>query len=176
MTLLVAVFLGLFCPPTQQQVRAFQATAPRILTEQTAAQHLIAAKAAGIVHNVRTELLLAIANHESRYIATTRTSEPGHRVSCGVMTPTPQRRCTQAELTLVGGYDSGAAHFKVWLDHYNGRETPALIAYVGGSGLVQVCARRGKWLTPRGSNACDVAYQFRRQARVIQQALSRRES
>lgn len=166
MTFLLAVCLAVVDPPTTAQSDAFRATAPEYLTRETASAHLTVARAAAAVHHVPRRLLLAIAYHESRYILTTRTDEPGGRVSCGVMTPVPKQRCTAPELTMIGGYDAGAAHLAMWLGHCGGNTYCALTAYAGGMGLVRACAF-GPWLTPRGTDACDVAGDFQRLARRI---------
>jgi hypothetical protein len=165
-TVLIALWLALFSPPSEHQVDVLQATAPQYLTRETAGHHLIAARAAGASHGVPPELLLAIAWHESRYVPTTRTAEPRSLVSCGVMTPVPQGGCTAFELTLLGGYDAGARHLRTWLDVCSGAWSCALLAYAGGGGLVRAC-QRGPWRTPRGSNACEFAIAMSQRARWL---------
>jgi hypothetical protein len=171
MTIIVALLMAFTSPSAPRHIEAFRATATMYLTYQQAEEHLLAARAAGLVHGVRPELLLAIALHESRYQPATRTKEPGNRESCGVMTPIPKRRCTPEDLTILGGYDAGAAHLRTWMNLYHDAEAVALLAYAGGAGLVRVCLRDGRWLNPRGFNICDIAYEFRRQARIIGRAL-----
>ncbi len=171
MTLLLALYLAFTDPPTEVEARLFrEAVRPSYLTSEGAAWHIIAARAAGKVHRIRPELLLAIAHHESRYLVTVRTREPGHRVSCGVMTPIPKKRCVATDFLLFHGYDTGAAHLREWLDHCEQNERCGLLSYAGGSGLVRVCARYGRWMTKRGTNACNLAFQHRRLAREIQHA------
>ena len=171
MTILVALFLAIVSPPSAREVAAFRTTAPTYLTLETAAMHLLAARAAGVRHRVRPELLLSIAHHESRYIPTTRTPEPGNRESCGVMTPVPKRRCSAHELTVLVGYDIGAEHLRTWLNHCKGSEVCALLSYAGGSGLVRACAH-GSFQTSHGTNACDLAYEFLRRAAVIRREVT----
>jgi hypothetical protein len=142
MTWLLSLFLALWNPPTAHEVETFRATAPDYLTAESARQHMVAARAAGAVHRVPVEVLLSVAWHESRYRPTERTPEPGGRVSCGVMTPTPQARCSPVELTRVGGYDAGAAHLALWLSLCRGGMRCALLAYAGGFTLVRACANR----------------------------------
>jgi hypothetical protein len=171
MTLVVAILLFLANDTSYAEARALQRTAIAHLTPETAYLHLKAARLAGSRYQIRPELLLAIARHESNYNITTQTPEPGHRVSCGVMTPVPKRRCTPSDLSLYGGYYAGAAHLRVWMNHCNGSEICALLSYAGGQGLYRVCAIRGQWPTRHGTNACDLAYQLRAEASRIQQAL-----
>lgn len=142
MTWLLALLLAFLDPPTSGQAAALRVTAPDYLTAEAAARHLVAARAAGAAHRVPPEILLAIAWHESRYTPTTRTPEPGGRVSCGVLTPTPQAACSPRELTLVGGYDAGAVHLATWLALCGGRARCALLAYAGGFVLVHACTNR----------------------------------
>ncbi len=168
MSLFVALWLALQSTPAESE--AFRRTAPEYLTAGAAVEHLGAARIAGARSGVPPELLLAIAWHESRYVPTTRTLEPGDRVSCGVMTPVPQRRCSRAELTPIGGYAAGAAHLRVWLDVCSGNTWCALTSYAGGGGLVRACAH-GTWFVRPGVDACDVVYQFRQRAALIRRAL-----
>lgn len=170
MILIVALYLTIVSPPTDAEIHALRGTAPLYLTAQSAAWHLITARAAAVVHHVRPELLLAIAHHESRYVANTRTREPGQRESCGVMTPVPKQHCSESDLLMLSGYNAGAAHLRLWLDHCNGRETCALLSYAGGGGLVRACAA-GRWPTNHGTDACDLADDFRRDAARIALAL-----
>lgn len=142
MTWLLALLFSLAAPPSSGQVDTFRKTAPDYLTTETARQHLVVARAAGALHRVPVEVILSLAWHESRYIPTTRTPEPGNRVSCGPMTPVPQRRCSASELTVVGGYDAGAAHLAMWLGLCHGSMRCALLAYAGGFTLVHSCANR----------------------------------
>ncbi len=170
MIVFVAMYLAFTSPPSDREIDSLQKMSGGMSWE-AATSHLVASRAAGIVHGVRPELLLAIAHHESRYQVTARTPEPGHRVSCGVMTPVPKQRCSAEDFQILNGYDTGAEHYRMWLDHCRGNEICALLSYAGGSGLVRVCARFGKWRTPRGSNACDFAYQIRRRANQLHQVL-----
>lgn len=158
-----------------RDVEAFQRTDRFDLTAETAREQLASARIAGQLYNIPPEMLLAIAWHESRYHADAVTVEPGHRVSCGVMTPTPQRRCSSAELTPFGGYVAGAKHLRMWLDHCNGNTWCALTAYIGGMGLVRVCAH-GTWIVRPGVDACDVVHQFRSRAALIRNTLARVQS
>lgn len=113
---------------------ALRQTAPSYLTTVEAAEeHLAAAQLAAGAHGVPVELLLSIAWHESRYVADARTREPGERWSCGVMTPEPHAgECRPEELTLLGGYDAGAAHLRTWVNACGGDVACALRGYAGG--------------------------------------------
>lgn len=171
MTLIVALWLALVAPPTARESARFAQSAAPYLSTEAAAWHLVAARAAGIVYSVRPELLLAIAYHESRYASGTRTRESGGRESCGVMTPSPKARCAAVDLTVLGGYDAGASHLRLWLTYCAGYEVCALRAYAGGGGLVRACAQ-GPWHTPRGTDACSISAEFQRRAALIRRALT----
>src|SRR5262245_42464925 len=105
MSWLVALLLAL--RPTPEQAAALSEWDPVDLTPEQAADHVQWARFAGSVYRIDPVLLLAIAHHESRFHPRTVTREPGHRVSCGVMTPVPKRHCRPDELTLEAGYLAG---------------------------------------------------------------------
>ena len=140
---------------------ALRATVPDYLTASQAAEHYAAARAAGARYHVEPEVLLAVAWHESRYEPWAVSREPGGRVSCGVMTPEPKRRCTAYELSMVGGYERGAAHLRVWLDRFGDDYRLALWAYAGGGVNVRAC------LDGSESRACLFAGQMLARARAI---------
>jgi soluble lytic murein transglycosylase-like protein len=133
------------------------------LTVGAAREHYWASRLAGQEYGVDPDLLLGIAAHESNFAVRTVTHEPGHRVSCGVMTPVPQRRCSAQELTALGGYRSGAKHLRMWLDACRGSMWCALIAYGGGMRSVRRC-RTGDVLSPAGHSVCALPYEFRSRA------------
>ena len=161
------IYLWLLALITPSDANALRSTAPEYLTTATAAVHLGAARAEGDRYHVRPSDLLAIAWHESRYAPRTVTPEPGARVSCGVMTPTPQARCNAVELTVVGGYAAGASHLRVWLDVCRGDRACALGGYAGGYGLGQACARDVRL------EACAVVRQFLWRSDAISRAIGR---
>lgn len=176
---LISLWLALLSTP--KEAEALRVTAPTYLTLWSAAQHLGAARFAAVSYDVDAATLLAIAHHESRFFIGTRTREPpdagGARVSCGVMTPVPKRRCDSSDLTLLGGYLSGAAHLRQWMDvcHAKARWQPdvrdaeilhcALWSYTGGSGFRSHCAKR------RVLPGCQAVRQFEERARAIRRAL-----
>ncbi len=123
------VLCAAFCA-TPAEADALRATAPAYLTVESAAEHIRAAREAALVTGTDPALLLAIAWHESRYDPRVVTREPGHRVSCGVMTPVPKRGCRGDELTLEGGYLAGARHLREWLDIRHSLRR-AVVAYAG---------------------------------------------
>jgi len=168
MTIIVALWIALTSGVPDNEVTAFRATAPPYLNEETARQNLVAARAAAVVHRIPAELLLAIAYHESRYRPTTRTAEPGDRVSCGVMTPYPKARCAAAELTLLGGYDEGARHLRDWLQVCRGNIRCAILAYAGGGALAGACVRHRE-------GSCAVADVIAARADQIHRALATAE-
>lgn len=161
-TAIVFWVLAILSPPSRQEVAALRGTAPDLMTTEQASEHLLAARAAGLVHGFPPELLLSIAHHESRYQPGEVTREPGGLVSCGVMTPVPKHRCHPWELTIVGGYDAGAAHLALWRTYFS---RSYLTAYAGGGVLVHSCATGSK------NPACDIPRQFTSRARAIGNAL-----
>lgn len=171
------ISLWLACQSTSTEAQALQETAPAYLTLASAAQHLGAARIAGAQYGVDPGVLLSVAYHESRFVVDLRTPESGGRVSCGVMTPTPQARCDRAELTLLGGYLAGAAHLRTWIDVCqavdHGRhdmddeviQQCALWAYVGGRHFRASCEEH-----PQGPG-CGAVAQFEERARLIRRVL-----
>ena len=175
MTLLISLWLALQSTPSE--ARALQETAPTYLTQATAAQHLGAARIRGARYGIDPALLLSVAYHESRFVVDLRTHESHDRVSCGVMTPVPQERCSPEDLTLLGGYRAGAAHLRVWIDvchavdHWQHDVNDeailqcALWAYAGGLRFRAHCA------ADREKPGCDAVEKFEERARMIRRAL-----
>lgn len=176
MTWVAILWLGLWSSPGE--VEALRALAPGYLTASSAGEHLGAARAAAAARGVDAAALLAIAYHESRFEARTRTREPGDRVSCGVMTPEPRHGCAPGDLTVLGGYLAGAEHLRRWMDACHAADgwrhdvddeaiqSCALWAYAGGRGFRAFCAARGS--RPRG---CDAVARFEAMAGRIRRAL-----
>lgn len=176
MNWILSLWLALQSTPAEAE--ALRATAPAYLSRWSAAQHLGAARLAATRFDVDVATILAIAYHESRFVIATRTREPGGRVSCGVMTPVPQRRCSVDELTVLGGYRAGAIHLRAWIDACHAADrwqhdvddeeirSCALWAYAGGRGFRAYCSSRSG--RPRG---CDAVVQFRRMAVRIRRNL-----
>lgn len=158
MTVILYLWLSFFAPLSAQEVEHLRALFPAYLTTTSASENLLAAQAAALLTGEDPSVLLSIAFHESNFIPTTRTPEPGNRVSCGVLTPVPQGRCSRWELTLLGGYESGAQHLALWRRYYKGRSV--LLAYAGGGVLARSCALQD---SPR----CRVADVFHYRARLI---------
>ncbi len=175
MTWLISLWLALQSTPSE--ARALQETAPTYLTRATAAQHLGGARIGGARYGIDPALLLSVAYHESRFVVDLRTHESHDRVSCGVMTPVPQERCSPEDLTLLGGYLAGAAHLRVWIDvchavdHWQHDVNDeailqcALWAYAGGRGFRARCS------ADRERLGCDVVEKFEERARMIRRAL-----
>jgi soluble lytic murein transglycosylase-like protein len=179
MSWIISLWLAL--QSTTAEAEALRSTAPAYLTPWSAGQHLGAARIAAASYDVDAAAILAIAYHESRFFVGTRTHEPpdsgGPRVSCGVMTPVPKRYCDAQDLTLLGGYQAGAAHLRQWMDVCHAMDRwkhdvhdveilrCALWAYAGGSGFRKRCAARGNL------PGCGAVRQFEERARVIRQVL-----
>jgi hypothetical protein len=164
---------------------ALRDTAPGLLTVEQAAHHVLAADVAGAVFDVDPQLLLAIAWHESRYVSSLVTSEPGRRVSCGVMTPVPHASpCSRWETSTFGGYWEGARHLRTWMDvcrangagagHATDRAAGRcpLLAYAGGRGLYRICATAGHFVVRPGVDACDLPDLLRARVRALREAVA----
>lgn len=158
MTVILYLWLSFFAPPSDSEVEHLRALFPAYLNAQGASENLLAAQVAALLTGEDPSVLLSIAFHESNFIPTTRTPEPGNRVSCGAMTPVPQGRCSKWELTLLGGYESGARHLALWRRYYKGRYV--LLAYAGGGVLARSC-------TISDNAKCRVADVFKSRARLI---------
>lgn len=144
---------------------------PQYLTKEAAVEHYWASRLAGAEYHVDPFLLLGIASHESNFKPKTITREPGNRVSCGVMTPTPQRRCSNEELTILGGYMAGAKHLRMWLKACGGNYWCGMVAYAGGMQSVRIC-RTGDVLSPAGNSVCGVPAEFRKRANRAKRPIS----
>jgi hypothetical protein len=167
LTTIMAFFLSF------DDAAALQKTAPGDLTVETAVVHLAAARVAAAVHRVDADLLLSIAHHESHYAATQTTAEPGHKTSCGVMTPIPKRTC--AVPSLLEGYLEGAQHLRTWLDAARGNERTALLGYAGGYRMIKACAAGPVLQMRKGVdvNLCTVVDVMQGRARWIKRSRPR---
>ncbi len=179
MNWIISLWLALLSTPAEAE--ALRETAPTYLTRWSASQHLGAARFAEVAFDIDAATLLAVAYHESRFRIGAQTQEPpdsrGARVSCGVMTPAPQRRCSDLNLTLLGGYLAGAAHLRQWIDicHAKDRwrhdvrdveiQSCALWAYAGGLGFREHCAKGAELA------GCGAVKKFEEGAERIRRAL-----
>ncbi len=150
--------------PSAQEAEAFRQTDPSDLSAAGASENMTDAALASQLTGIDRSVILAVAWHESRYRPLTATREPGHRVSCGVMTPFPKRRCSSDELTLLGGYLSGASHLRTYLDSEGSMER-ALVGYAGGH--VSVMHPKKGWRAWRASR------EFLKRALLIRDAQER---
>ena len=168
---MIDLILWLTLRATPAEAEALHSLVPTELTVAQAAEHIYYARQAALVAGVDYVKLLAIADHESHYTPGAVTREPGHRVSCGAMTPVPKRHCSHAELTLEGGYMAGAAHYKMWLDACGGSARCADIAYAGGMVSARACTRGVNVRAPSGRSVCAVHDVLERQGARIRKAL-----
>ena len=165
---LISTLLGLMTEVSAHDADALRSTAPDYLTVETAAQHLGAARVAGLVTGTDPTLLLSIAWHESRYDHRARTAEPGGKISCGVMTPVPMTPSACRDTSLVASYVLGAQHLRGWLSASQDLHT-ALIGYAGGYVGIAFCrdARNAR------DYRCGTSWVFLDRARRIRHAISR---
>jgi hypothetical protein len=161
MSILLAL-LAMLIPPAA--VDGLRSTAPAYLTAESAREHLAAAVIAAMVTDIDPALLLSIAWHESRYEHGAVTAEPGHRVSCGVMTPEPIARCPRA-MSVLDGYLAGARHLAGWRSGSR-NDVEMLQGYAGGYYMIRFCASGGR------SRGCDVPSVFRARAEWIRRSTS----
>lgn len=136
LALRLAIALGL--GPSSADVEALRRTAPEPISEEVAAQHLLAARIASTIYGVDSDLTLSIAAHESRYDADAVTPEIGGKVSCGAMTPVPMAKCS--DRGILAGYLRGAEHLAGWMRAAHGDVHAALLGYAGGYTLLRACA------------------------------------
>lgn len=165
--LLVQIYASLLSSDT---VEALRRTAPEPITYEEAAINISSARVAGFVYTLDPDYLLTIAAHESNYNAGAVTVEI-HGVSCGVMTPEPQKKCT--EQSILDGYLAGAKHLLGWVKgarqiDKNWNMHQALLGYAGGYVLIDAC-KLGPYIHTRANgtqvNACLVPdfFEWRRQ-------------
>jgi hypothetical protein len=153
MSIILAVLSLLF--PTPDRVEALRVSAPSYLTTETAREHLTAAQAAAVQHDLEPELLLAIAYRESRYTVNVTGPEVRGKHACGVMQPLMETACRSQ--TLLEGYLVGARHLRGWLDTKTcrGDLRCAMLGYAGGYSLLKGCAA-GKVLVERSGRKVDL--------------------
>lgn len=168
---LISFVVGLFASIDDvERLRGFDA---QNLTIESARRHLGAARTVGFLTDNDPELLLGIASHESNFQHDAITQEPGHRVSCGAMTPEPLKTCTPT--TLEAGYLAGAVHLNKWRALYPNDIRRALQGYAGGGemhGLVGKC-RQGPVVIRPGVDACKTPDVFLYRAWRIKHGRSR---
>lgn len=139
----VSFLIFLFWPSARDS-EALRQSAPYYLTQETAEEHLAAARVAAFVYNLDADLLLSIAHHESRYTVDEKTPEVGGKVSCGLMTPIPHRNpstCPEPDDPFIDGYLDGANHLRGWYTACGNRRRCALLGYAGGYALIRACAK-----------------------------------
>jgi hypothetical protein len=177
---MIELFLSLYAltRPSPVDVEAFRQSAPVYLTEETAADHLVAARLAGRRFQLDPDLLLAIAYHESRYTVDEVTPEVGGKVSCGVMTPVPTKdkdSCPTAESNILGGYLDGSAHLAGWIRACGGRIRCALLGYAAGYSGIARC-KEGPVLrfVDHGDDLCQTPSVFLSRARYIRSLRSQK--
>lgn len=132
------VLIAVISPVSDADAEGLHRFAPNDVTVERAYDHIWSARVAAAVHSVDEALVLAISYHESHFTDNVVSHESGGRVSCGTMTPYPQRSCTSKP--LLAQYLDGARHLAGWLhagDVRNQRE--ALLGYARGYYLIRAC-------------------------------------
>jgi hypothetical protein len=118
-------------------VEALRKTAPRYLTTETAAEHLVAARLAASAYNLDADMLLSTAYYESHYMLNVVGPLVRGKRACGVMQPIMETKCESE--TLLAGYFVGAKHYRAWYDACRGNERCAILGYGGGYALINRC-------------------------------------
>lgn len=113
-------------------------TASGYLDVDTARVHLAAARIAGLVHRVDSDLLLAIAWRESRYRVDAVTREASGKLSCGLMMTTMPLGEPCPTQAVLDGYLAGAAHLREWM-RITRTQREALLGYAGGYPMIEAC-------------------------------------
>jgi hypothetical protein len=167
----LAIWIGL--GPSQSDVAALQRTATEHVAADVAAEHIMAARVAAAEYGVDADLVLAIADHESRYTDAQSSHESGGRVSCGAMTPEPIARCPRDG--LIGGYRRGAAHLADWIHARRGDLRGALLGYAGGYLLIHACAEGPHVVVRKGReiDLCQTPDVFLARSRWIRREMAR---
>lgn len=145
MEFLLRIALAILTPTSDADAEALHRFAPNDVTIEAARSHVWAARVAAAAYGVDADMVLAISWHESRFTDGVVAAEPGHRVSCGAMTPYPTKTCEPK--TLLEQYLDGAAHWAVDWRHAGDvhSEKEALLGYAGGYFLIRGC-RQGPML------------------------------
>lgn len=107
------------------------------LTIETAAQHVAAARFAGILTDTDPDLLLAIAHHESRYEPDVIGPRMRGKHACGVMQQIPITGPCPTP-SLPADYLAGAQHLAEWIRAQHGDVERALVGYAGGYALLAI--------------------------------------
>ena len=139
MQILLRIALAIFTPTSDADAEALQRFAPSYVTVDTARAHVWTARVAAAAYGVDADMVLAISYHESRFTHNVVSKEAGGRVSCGVMTPYPTKKCVSKP--LIAQYLDGTRHWAIdWQragDVRSNRE--ALLGYAGGYRMIHRC-------------------------------------
>lgn len=139
---------------TDADVEALRKTAPSYLTTETAREHLVYARLAGLAYGIDPDLLLSIAWYESRYTVDVVGPEVRGKHACGVMQPIMENGCPPNP-TLLGGYVEGASHLRTWIDASRGNLRTAMLGYAGGYALIKACGE-GPLMVERSGRQIDL--------------------
>lgn len=139
-------------------VAAFQRFAPQYLTTDTARDHLVSARYAGLAYDLDPDLLLSVAWFESRYTPAVVGPNVNGKHACGIMQPL-MHGSTCPTQTLVAGYLEGAEHLRTWLDTKTcrGNLHCALLGYGGGYHLLKQC-NEGPVMVERSGRTVDLCH------------------
>lgn len=176
MQILLRIVIALLSPTSDADAEALHRFAPDYVTVDQAREHVWAARVAAATYDVDADMVLAISWHESRFTDNVVSTEPGNRVSCGVMTPYPTAECSNK--TLLGQYLDGARHWAVDWRHAGVRsDREALLGYAGGYFLIRGC-RQGPVLRYKtsGDDLCltpEVFHAIRRRIVAARQSQPR---
>jgi hypothetical protein len=156
MTIVADLIIRLLCVLYPQDGQALRSYDPaNLASDEIAAEHVWTARVAAEIAGVDADEVLAIAQHESNFISNVVSPEiAAGGVSCGVMTPTVERKCEQK--TLLEQYQQGARHLRGWYDATGFDRPRAFQGLAGGYALIRSC-ESGPVLNKRGIDGCKYA-------------------
>lgn len=136
---ILRIAIAALTPVSDADAIALHRFSPEEITIEHARDHIWAARVAAVAYTVDENMILAIAFHESNMREDAVSHEPGGRVSCGSMTPTPVNHCTKKP--LLAQILEGTRHWAVeWQEARGVRsEHEALLGVAGGYRGIYKC-------------------------------------